>query len=76
MGRGNPNPVQNESLKSKQFKPIGDRALARKAIGAKFPQEIAAILDGMPSRERSQFLRDAVSEKLARDSIAIHPASQ
>lgn len=70
--RGNPNPIQTDEFKKKQFKPVGeiDSPLARKPTSVKLPQDVAEVLDSWTKEERVTFLRslitNAVREKVRR----------
>lgn len=57
------------SSKVEKFKPIGDKALARKPLFVKVPQEILDAVESLPSGERSTWLRKVVSEAVKRELI-------
>ena len=65
---GNPNPVQNEALKAKQFKPLVGEPMG-KVVGTRYPISVTEKLEAMDTGDRSQFIRDAVQEKLVREGL-------
>lgn len=64
MGNSNP---KTEHLKPYRFvrhdRPLG------KVIGVRFPIEVETVLEGMSSVDRSDYIRDAVEEKMQRDGL-------
>lgn len=60
----NPKPTQTPEFLEKQFKPKGAESLG-KVIGVRFPLAIDALLQAMP--DKTDFIRQAVVEKLERD---------
>lgn len=46
------------------FEPIGDRPLARRVIGTRYPVEVLAVLEKMTSDQMQSFIRAAVEQKL------------
>jgi len=60
---GNPNPSP-----ATRFRPVGGEALSRVVRGAKFPKNVDRLLAAM-GRGRSDFIREAVLEKLKRDGL-------
>ncbi len=67
----NPNPIQTEKLKAKQFKAYGkvDVPLAKKATQIKLPIDVQEALDKMPSKDRVIYLRSLISEAVRRDLL-------
>ncbi len=65
----NPNPIQTEALKAKQFKAYGkvDVPLSKKNTQIKLPVDVQEALDKMPSRDRVIYLRSLISEAVRRD---------
>jgi hypothetical protein len=66
----NPNPIQTEGFKEKQFKVYGEELtepLSRKVTGVKLPQSIHDALAQLPSEERGKYLRRIISEAVKRD---------
>ncbi|MCT7964210.1 hypothetical protein NG791_26380 [Laspinema sp. D1] len=63
----NPSPVMTEKFAAMQFKPAKDRALARKAIATKLPEDLDALVRSLPNH--SQFVREAIIEKLQREGL-------
>ena len=65
----NPNPVQNDLLKSKQFRLIErDRALSKKIIGVRFNQETYDFLNRLSPMDKQEFIRIAVDEAIAKST--------
>jgi hypothetical protein len=62
----NPRPKQTEAFKAKQFAVKGDEPLA-KTRGVRLPQSIDALIEQMPSDERSQWLRRVIVEAAKRE---------
>ncbi|MBW4539730.1 MAG: hypothetical protein KME43_11390 [Myxacorys chilensis ATA2-1-KO14] len=58
-----PNPRPKlENLKS--FAKVGDRALSKRVIGTRYPEDVEAVLKAMPSDEMQQLIRAAVEKEL------------
>ncbi|MGL5876703.1 MAG: hypothetical protein ACRC2V_02795, partial [Xenococcaceae cyanobacterium] len=70
----NPNPIQTEELKAKQYKAYGDVdvPLAKKSLSLRLPADVQEALDNLEPEVRIPFLRnlisDAVREKFVEDS--------
>lgn len=52
-----------------KFKPEGDKALARKPLFVKVPQEILDAVESLPSGERSTWLRQIVVSAVQKELI-------
>jgi hypothetical protein len=63
----NPNPKQSEEFLTYQFKSEAGEELAKAALCVKLPIEIDAIV--RPMANRSEFMRQAILEKLQRDGL-------
>lgn len=57
----NPNP-KTEYLRP--YPKVGDRPLARKVVGTRYPEEVLAALRSLPSDEMQALIRSAVEERL------------
>ena len=71
MAKGNPNPVQNEELKAKQFKRVDevDEPLAERATSVKLPISVDAVMRssfGTP-QEKAAWLRRVITEAARRE---------
>jgi hypothetical protein len=64
MGNSNP---KTDHLKPYRY-PEHDRPLG-KVIGVRFPIDVEAVLAVMSSADRSDYVRDAVEEKMKRDGL-------
>lgn len=67
----NPNPIQTEELKAKQFKPYGkvDVPLSKKNTQIKLPVDVTEALDKLPSRDRVIYLRKIISDAVRKDLL-------
>lgn len=67
----NPNPIQTDKLKAKQFKAYGEvnTPLAKKNTQIKLPVDVQEALDNLPNRERVIYLRKLISEAVRKDLI-------
>jgi hypothetical protein len=67
----NPNPIQTEDLKAKQYKAYGeiDSPLAKKNTQLRLPQDVQSALDKLPPEVRIPYLRNLISEAVRRDYI-------
>lgn len=63
----NRDPIQTEAFKQKQFKPKNGEALG-KVIGVRYPLAIDSLLQAMKN-QKTDFIRQAVIEKLQREGI-------
>ena len=65
----NPNPIQTDELKAKQFKAYGkiDVPLAKKATQIKLPIDVQEALDKLDSRDRVIYLRKIISDAVRQD---------
>lgn len=63
---GNPAPVQTEEFRAKQI-PKSDVDLAKTALCVKLPVAIDEVV--RPMANRSEFMRQAILEKLQRDGL-------
>jgi len=61
----NPSPTQSPSFLAEQGKPRY-AALLASPIGVRFPVPVALLLHGLPNK--AEFIRQAVLEKLEKDS--------
>ncbi len=50
-----------------RFRPSSDGELAEKPIAVRLQRNVDAAVRAMPSSERSEWLRSAIAEKLARE---------
>jgi hypothetical protein len=59
----NPNPIQTEALKAKQYKAYGnvDVPLSKKNLALKLPVDVQEILDNLPPEVKIPFLRNLIS---------------
>ncbi len=70
LPKGNPNPKQTQEFLNKQFKPVSqlpDEPLAKKPLAVKVGQSVYDLVMSMPQKERIEFLRAAIAEKIERD---------
>jgi hypothetical protein len=60
----NPNPIQTEELKAKQYKAYGelDIPLSKKNLSLKLPVDVQRVLDSLPPEIRIPFLRNLISD--------------
>jgi hypothetical protein len=60
----NPNPIQTEELKAKQYKAYGkvDVPLSKKNFTLKLPVDVQEILDNLPPEVRIPFVRNLISD--------------
>ena len=67
----NPNPVQTEALKAKQYKAYGkiDVPLAKKATQIKLPIDVKEALDKLDARDRVIYLRELISNAVRKEII-------
>lgn len=52
-----------------KFVPEGEKALARKPLFVKVPQEILDAVESLPSGDRSKWLRQVVTDAVQRELI-------
>jgi hypothetical protein len=59
----NPNPIQTEELKAKQYKPYGqvDTPLSKKNFTVRLPVDVQEILDNLPPEIKVPFVRNLLS---------------
>ncbi len=71
----NPNPIQTDELKAKQFKAYGkvDVPLAKKNTQIKLPVDVQQALDELDSRDRVIYLRKIISAAVRRDFLTQFP---
>ncbi len=69
----NPNPIQTDELKAKQYKAYGeiDVPLAKKNTQIKLPVDIQEALDKLDSRARVIYLRRLISDAVRKDFIGV-----
>jgi hypothetical protein len=67
----NPNPIQTEELKAKQYKAYGevDSPLAKKNTQIRLPADVQDALDKLPPEKRIPYLRKLISEAVRKDLI-------
>lgn len=67
----NPNPVQTDSLKAKQYKAYGnvDVPLSKKNTQIKLPIDVTEALEKLDSKSRVIYLRRLISEAVRKDLI-------
>ncbi|MBD2019196.1 hypothetical protein H6F43_03230 [Leptolyngbya sp. FACHB-36] len=69
----NPNPVQNQEFKAKQFRVQGDEPLA-KVRGVRLPQSVDAAIEALPANERSAWLKRVICEAAERELMKELPS--
>jgi hypothetical protein len=71
----NPNPVQNEALRAKQFKAQGvvSEKLAKRPIAVKLPESVDRLVRETP--ESAAWLRQVITEAAQRDLMGHSEAS-
>lgn len=62
--------LTKRTQKETQFKPDGEKALARKVVGAKIPVELESLLREKHGKDLSAWIRSAIAEKLEREQSA------
>jgi hypothetical protein len=67
----NPNPIQTEELKAKQYKAYGevDVPLAKKNLSLKLPIDVQETLDNLSPEVRIPFLRNLISDAVRKKFI-------
>jgi hypothetical protein len=67
----NPNPIQTEELKAKQYKAYGEVGvpLAKKNLALKLPVDVQEALDNLPPEVRIPFLRNLISDAVRKEFI-------
>jgi hypothetical protein len=67
----NPNPVPNEALRAKQFKPQGEitERLAKRAISVKLPESVDCLVRQNP--QSSAWLRRVITEAAQRELMSV-----
>lgn len=67
----NPNPVQSQEFKDKQFHAYGDEKvpLAKKITALRLPQDVWEALEGLPAEDRVIYLRRVISDTVRKDLI-------
>ncbi len=69
----NPSPVQNEKLKAKQFRPVGEVPgnvpLARKATYITLPIDVHEALEALPKEEKITWLRQLITDAARKELI-------
>ncbi|MBD2771112.1 hypothetical protein [Iningainema tapete] len=72
MPKGNPNPVQTQEFKDRQFQAYGEREnvpLAKKVTGIRLPQDVHEALEKLTPEHKVAYLRRIISEAVRRDLI-------
>lgn len=59
--------MNRDRTKQGKFKPVTDRPIAKDAIGVRFYLDNLPALDAL-GKDKHQFIRDAIAEKLERES--------
>ncbi|MBD2775767.1 hypothetical protein [Iningainema tapete] len=70
----NPNPVQTQAFKDRQYQGYTEdwlnEPLAKQVTGVKLPQSIYEALRSLSAEERVKYLRRVISEAVKRDLLA------
>ena len=71
MAKGNPNPVQTQQFKAKQFKAVGeipgDSPLAKQPVSIKLPIDVSEAIRSLPASKRIPWLRRVICDAVRKE---------